>query len=125
MYTFDLLAKQADLRPDKVALVDPNTKREFTYAQFNERASRFAEFMRQEWQIRKGERVAILTPNGTDYFEVLYACAKLGAILVPLNWRLAVPELQGILADSSPRALIYDTAHAEAAKALAEASAPS
>jgi len=119
MYTFDLLAKQADLRPDKVALVDPNTKREFTYAQFNERASRFAEFMRQEWQIRKGERVAILTPNGTDYFEVLYACAKLGAILVPLNWRLAVPELQGILADSSPRALIYDTAHAEAAKALA------
>lgn len=119
MYTFDLLAKQADLRSDKVALVDPNTKRKFTYAQFNERASRFAEFMQQEWQIQKGERVAILTPNGTDYFEVLYACAKLGAILVPLNWRLAVPELQGILADSSPRALIYDTAHAEAAKALA------
>jgi fatty-acyl-CoA synthase len=119
MYTFDLLAKQADLRPDKIALVDPNTNREFTYAQFNERASRFAEFMRSEWKIQPGERVSILTPNGTDYFEVLYACAKLGAILVPLNWRLAVPELQNILDDSKPRALIYDTAHTETAKALA------
>ena len=85
MYTFDLLAKQADLRPNKVALVDPNTNREFTYAQFNERSSRFAEFMRSEWKIQEGERVSILTPNGTDYFEVLYACAKIGAILVPLN----------------------------------------
>ena len=119
MYTFDLLAKQADLRPNKIALVDPNTNRDFTYAQFNERASRFAEFMQTEWNIQKGERVAILTPNGTDYFEVLYACAKIGAILVPLNWRLAVPELQGILDDSKPRALIYDTAHTDAAKALA------
>lgn len=119
MYTFDLLAKQADLRPDKIALVDPNTNREFTYAQFNERASRFAEFMRSEWKIQPGERVSILTPNGTDYFEVLYACSKIGAILVPLNWRLAVPELQAILADSTPRALIYDTAHAETAKTIA------
>jgi fatty-acyl-CoA synthase len=118
MYTFDLLAKQADLRPDKIALVEPNTNREFTYAQFNERASRFAEFMRSEWKIQPGERVSILTPNGTDYFEVLYTCAKIGAILVPLNWRLAVPELQGILADSTPRALIYDTVHEQTAKAL-------
>ncbi len=118
MYTFDLLAKQADLRPDKIALVDPNTNREFSYAQFNERASRFAEFMRSEWNIQPGERVSILTPNGTDYFDVLYACSKIGAILVPLNWRLAVPELQAILADSTPRALIYDTAHAETAKTI-------
>jgi fatty-acyl-CoA synthase len=118
MFTFDLLAKQADLRPDKIALVDPNTNREFTYAQFNERASRFAEFMRSEWNIQPAERVSILTPNSTDYFEVLYACAKIGAILVPLNWRLAVPELKGILDDSRPRALVYDTAHAEAAHAL-------
>ena len=118
MYTFDLLAKQADLRPEKIALIDPNTNREFTYAQFNERASRFAEFMRSEWKIQPGERVSILTPNGTDYFEVLYACAKIGAILVPLNWRLAVPELQGILQDSRPRALIFDTAHTETTKQL-------
>jgi fatty-acyl-CoA synthase len=118
MYTFDLLAKQAELRPDKIALVDPNTNREFSYAQFNERASRFAEFMRSEWKIQPGERVSILTPNGTDYFEVLYACSKIGAILVPLNWRLALPELQAILVDSTPRALIYDTAHTETAQAL-------
>jgi fatty-acyl-CoA synthase len=118
MYTFDLLNKQADLRPEKIALVDPNMEREFTYAQFNERASRFAEFMRSEWKIQPGERVSVLTQNGTDYFEILYACAKIGAILVPLNWRLAVPELKSILEDSKPRALIYDTEQTEAAGAL-------
>jgi fatty-acyl-CoA synthase len=118
MYTFDWLAKQADLRPDKIALVDTNTGREFTYAQFDERASRFAEFMRREWKIQPGERVSILTPNGTDYFEVLYACAKIGAILVPLNWRLALPELQNILEDCTPGALIYDMGTKDATETL-------
>ncbi|MGH2524144.1 MAG: acyl-CoA synthetase, partial [Anaerolineales bacterium] len=120
MYTFDWLAKQAELRPDKIALVDTATGREFTYAQFNERASRFAAFMRDEWRIQSGERVAVLAHNGSDYFEMLYGCARLGAILVPLNWRLATPELQGILQDCTPRALIYDAAFAEAANVLGE-----
>lgn len=120
MYTFDWLAKQADLRPEKTALVDTATGREFTYAQFNERASRFAEFMQREWKIQPSQRVSILTPNGTDYFEALYACAKIGAILVPLNWRLAVPELQSILQDCTPRAFIYDVSTKEAAETLGE-----
>ena len=120
MYTFDWLAKQADLRPDKTALVDIATGREFTYAQFNERASRFAEFMRREWKVQPGERVSILTPNGTDYFEVLYACAKIGAVLVPLNWRLAVPELQSILEDCTPSAFIYEVSTKEAAETLGQ-----
>jgi len=120
MYTFDWLAKQAELRPDQIALMDAATGREFTYAQFNERASRFAQFMRDEWRIQPGDRVAVLAHNCSDYFEILYACGKIGAILVPLNWRLATPELQGILRDCTPRALIYDAAFAEAAGVLGE-----
>ncbi|MBE3559399.1 MAG: long-chain fatty acid--CoA ligase [Ktedonobacteraceae bacterium] len=120
MYTFDWLARQADLRPDKIALVDSASGREFTYAQFNARASRFAAFMRAEWHIQPGDRVAILTHNCSDYFEILYACGKIGALLVPLNWRLALPELQGILQDCTPRALIYDDTFVEVASALGE-----
>lgn len=118
MYTFDWLAKQADLRPDKVALVDAATGRRFTYPEFHLRASRFAEFLQNEWKVRPGERVAILAPNSSDYFEVLWGCAKAGAILVCLNWRLAVPELEFIMRDSTPVALIYDPAYAEQAAAL-------
>lgn len=120
MYTFDWLSKRAKLSPDKVALVDAATGRRWTYVQFNERASRFAEFLREEWGIDAGERIAILAPNSSDYFEVLYGCAKAGAILVCLNWRLALPELEFILHDASPRALIYDPEFAEAAHALRE-----
>lgn len=120
MYTFDWLAKRAELSPNKVALVDAATGRRWTYAQFNERASRFAEFLRDEWKIKEGERVAILAYNSSDYFEILYGCAKIGAILVCLNWRLALPELEIIVNDASPRALIYDREFAEAARYLKE-----
>jgi fatty-acyl-CoA synthase len=118
MFTFDWLAKRAELSPDKPALIDAASGRRFTYAQFHERASRLAEFLRDEWAIRPGERIAILAPNSTDYFEALYACAKVRAILVCLNWRLAVPELEAIVHDSTPRALIYDGQFAGAAHGL-------
>jgi fatty-acyl-CoA synthase len=118
MFTFDWLAKRAQLSPDRLALIDTATGRRFTYAHFHERASRLGEFLHDEWAIRPGDRVAILAPNSTDYFEVLYACAKTRAILVCLNWRLAVPELEAIAHDSAPRALIYDPQFAAAAHAL-------
>jgi fatty-acyl-CoA synthase len=120
MYTFDWLAKQADMRPDKIALIDAATDRRFTYAEFHGRASRFAEFLRDEWRIRPGERVALLANNSSDYFEILWGCAKAGAILVCLNWRLAVPELEETMRDSSPVALIYDLPFAGSAAALRE-----
>ena len=118
MYTFDWLAKQADFRPNKTALVDAATGRRYTYPEFHLRASRFAEFVRDEWGLAPGERIALLAHNSSDYFEILWGCAKAEALLVCLNWRLAVPELENIFRDSTPVALIYDPAFAEAAQAL-------
>ncbi len=120
MYTFDWLAKQADMRPDKVALVDATTERCFTYADFHLRASRFAEFLRDEWRIKPGDRIALLANNSSDYFEILWGCAKAGVILACLNWRLAVPELEFIMRDSTPVALIYDPPFAASAAGLQE-----
>jgi fatty-acyl-CoA synthase len=118
VFTFDWLAKQSELRPEKTALVDVASGRSFSYAEFHLRASRFAEFVQAEWRLQPGERVALLAPNSSDYFEILWGCAKAGVVLVCLNWRLAVPELEYIVQDSQPRALIFDTAFAAQAAQL-------
>ncbi|HET9712399.1 MAG TPA: AMP-binding protein, partial [Pyrinomonadaceae bacterium] len=59
-----------------------------------------------EHGFRVGHRLALLLPNETDYIELIYACAWLGVIVVPLNTRLAVSETDHILRDAKPRGLI-------------------
>ena len=59
---------------------------------------------------RAGDRLALLLPNETDYIEVIYACAWLGVIIVPLNTRLSSTEIDHILADAQPRGLIRHSA---------------
>jgi long-chain acyl-CoA synthetase len=59
-----------------------------------------------EHGFRAGDRLALLLPNETDYLELIYACAWLGVIIVPLNTRLSVTEIDHILSDANPRGLI-------------------
>src|SRR5213078_950085 len=68
--------------------------------------------------IVKGDRVALLAPNCAEYFELQFACGRLGAIMLPLNWRLTVPELTYILGDAGPKLLVHDKSFAQQAKAL-------
>ncbi|HEX6195709.1 MAG TPA: long-chain fatty acid--CoA ligase [Jiangellaceae bacterium] len=114
----DLTAKRAELNADKSALADVATGREFNYAELDQRASGAAVVFRDAWGVRPGDRVAVLAHNRTDTIELLFACAKLGAVLVPLNWRLSVPELKEIAADADPVGLVYDDPNAEAAGEL-------
>mgnify|MGYP005857155185 CR=1 FL=1 len=118
MYQFDWIKRHAERTRHKLALVDAHTGRRFTYAQFNERANRFASFLRDTLGIQRGDRVSILAQNSSDYFEVLFGCGKMGAILNTLNWRLAVPELEYIINDCTPRVLIYEPDFAGAVDAL-------
>ena len=69
--------------------------------------------------VGEGDRVAILTRNRIEFFEILFACAKLGAILVPLNWRMPPAELDGLIAEAGPALLFHGAAEAGAAAALA------
>jgi fatty-acyl-CoA synthase len=117
----DYLAKHARQFPTKTALVDLHTGRRISYAQLNERASRFAEFMRERWHIQPGDRVAVLAHSSSDYVEMLYGCGKLGAVMICLNWRLSVDEHKGVLADATPSALIWGEEFDAAGNALAEA----
>lgn len=106
MYVIDWLHKNALHAPDKVALVDVESGRHVTYQQFDERASRFAEYLSRELRLAPGARVAVLAHNSSDYFEMLYGCAKAGMVMVCLNWRLPAAELLPILADCTPDLLV-------------------
>ena len=114
---YDWTAHHAGMRGDKVAIVDLDTGVELTYAELDKRASQLAAWM-QSKGMAKGDRVAILAPNCPEIFETAFACAKIGAICLPLNWRLTVPELEYILNDSSPKLLISDVKFARESSEL-------
>jgi fatty-acyl-CoA synthase len=100
------ISKRAIIQPDKPFLTERN--KIYSNQQFNERVNKTAHAL-GHLGITKGERVAILMSNCSEFLEIFFACAKTGAIMVPLNFRLAVPELVYILNDSGPSALIYSS----------------
>src|SRR6185312_10363227 len=86
-----------------------------SYAAFAARIAAAAHGLATQCGIGKGDRVAILSLNRPDYLVLLYACARLGAMLVPMNWRLAAAEQRFILADAAPKVLVLEQAFAEVA----------
>jgi fatty-acyl-CoA synthase len=104
----DWLTFHADRTPEKLAMIDQHTGRQFTYGAMNERVGRLAAYLKQAWGVVPGDRVAILAKNCSEYFEFQFACVKLGAMMLPLNWRLAVPELLFILNDAEAKGIVYD-----------------
>ena len=117
----DWLVKQAQQFPDKTALVDLFSGRNVSYAQLNQRASRCAEFLRDQWELESGDRVAVLAHSSAEYVELLYACGKLGVVMVCLNWRLSVDELRGIVEDAQPAAIVFGIEFEQTGLVLAEA----
>jgi fatty-acyl-CoA synthase len=114
---YDWIAHHAGRRPTKLAIHDLQTSRKFTYADLDKRTDRLAGTL-AGLGIAKGDRIALLAPNCAEYFELQFATGRLGAIMLPLNWRLTVPELEYILGDSSPQLLIHDKSFAPQAAEL-------
>lgn len=100
-----LLSKRAELTPSREALVELASGRRFTYAELNERANRTANWL-TSLGIEKGDRLSILANNSVIFVDLLYACLKIGAIFVPLNWRLVAAELTYALNNCGSKLLI-------------------
>src|SRR6202040_2482109 len=111
----------AAFTPDKPAIVFEG--KVLSYAAFGARIEHTARALKAEFGVGRGDRVAILSLNRPDYLVLLYACARLGAVLVPLNWRLAATEQLFILSDASVKVLVLEAAFAEILPAL-ESSLP-
>ncbi len=88
------------------------------FARFWRRVERVTAHLQATWGVQPGERVAWLGFNHELQLVTLVACARLGAIFLPLNFRLAVPELQQVLHDAQPGLLVHDQPHADTARAL-------
>lgn len=103
-----LIDRNAAFAPEKTAIAFEG--RRLTYAAFAARIERTATALKRELGVDRGDRVAILSLNRPDYLVLLYACARLGAMLVPLNWRLAVAEQLFILSDAGAKVLVLEQA---------------
>lgn len=113
----DITARRALLAPNKTAFVDVINGSSVSYAQLEERACRAAGLLAARG-VGSGDRVAILCRNRVEFFELLFACAKLAAVLTPLNWRMPAAELRPLLSDARPRLLFYGVEDAEVAAEL-------
>src|SRR5437763_2678084 len=102
----DLIERNAEFTPDKAAIRFLSST--LSYAELAQRIAQAARALKSQLGIGRGDRVAILAANHPDVIVMLYACARLGAVLVPLNWRLAVPEQIYILTDASVKALVVE-----------------
>src|SRR5437764_14871250 len=89
--------------PELTALAANGTRS--TFREMHARVERIAAALTKHG-FKAGDRLAILLPNEPDYIELVYACAWLGVIAVPLNTRLSAKEIDGIFRDANPRGLI-------------------
>ena len=106
MNVYMTLRKALDFYPEKIAVIDG--KRSYTYRQIGKRVAGLARFLKSQG-IQTADRISILEVNSHKFLEVYYAVAGLGAILNPLNYRLAAREVAYILKDAGSRWLISST----------------
>jgi long-chain acyl-CoA synthetase len=113
----DVVREHAAARPDVVALRAGETAR--TYRELDERSSRLAQALLAAGAA-EGSRVAYLDRTAPEVVELLFAVAKIGAVLVPLNWRLATPELAAVVGDARPVVLVAGESYGDVAAELAD-----
>jgi fatty-acyl-CoA synthase len=111
LLTTDYLDRAVELYGDDIGVIAEDGT-EYTYAELGERINRLSNALR-EWGVEKGDRVALLSPNSHFFIETLYASMQLGALFVPLNYRLQSGEYEYLLDDAAPTVVIADAEYAE------------
>jgi len=115
------IGRRAQLTPDRVALIDTlNDNRSITYQAWSESVNRTARYLQERLEVRSGDRVAVLAHNCVEYLDIWFALGRIGAVLQNLNWRLTPRELETLIVDGAPTALIYGDAFASEVSELRE-----
>jgi len=112
-----MFKQRAVVSPKLEAYVEPSSGTRVNYQQMNERINQCASVL-LSLNVSKGDRVALLMPNSLEFCCLFYATAKIGAVAVPLNTRLAAAELEFIISDSGSSVLVYGDAFAETVAAI-------
>ncbi len=102
MTTFDWFSRWARYNPNKIAFEEFETKRKLSYLQINNLANYLSNWILSKFNLVKGDRIAVLAENQLEYVLLFAVAQKTGLILVPMNYRLAEPEIQYLLEQSKP-----------------------
>ena len=113
----DFLARPARLYPGKTAIVDGKLR--FTYGEYKERVNQLSNALLSRG-IGRGDRVCILSPNSHFFMESFYATSQIGAILVPLNYRLVPADHEFIINHAGVKAVLVDYEHTTMIDAIRE-----
>ncbi|MEL6638150.1 MAG: class I adenylate-forming enzyme family protein, partial [Bacteroidota bacterium] len=105
---FDWAAKWAVYAPDRIAFAESETQRTLSFGQLHRLGNRLAGHLNRAYGIERGDRIAILAENCLEYLLLFVAAQKTGAILVPLNYRLASAEIDFLLDNAAPRWLVVE-----------------
>ncbi|MFC1565692.1 AMP-binding protein [Candidatus Neomarinimicrobiota bacterium] len=116
---FDCLNKWSKYTPSRLFLHEYDRKIDWTYSDFNNRTISFSNYLEKTYNVKKGDRIAVYSKNRSEYVLILLACIKLGAIIVPLNFRLTPRELDVLITDADPTLFIYESDFEESVADLA------
>jgi fatty-acyl-CoA synthase len=116
----DWVASNAVLYGDAPALEDVETGTVRSWRQLDDRVGRVAGVLRGRFGVGRGDRVVVLAEGDPRIFELMFACMRLGAIMVPLNWRLSDEELATLCHDVEPTVVVHDGVWQATAVAMAD-----
>jgi len=106
----DWLSERAKLSGSKTAIIEAEKGHQWTFQEMNQRAINLADYLLLRG-VKAGDRVALFSSNDIAHFDYLFACTKIGAIFIPLNWRLRDTEIKQIVEDADPKLLAYSRIH--------------
>lgn len=101
-----VLQRASAMFPNRPAMLDGEVN--FTFVELGRRVNALVGALKEKG-VKQGDRVALLDVNSYRYAEIYYACAQAGLVLVPVNSRLAAPELAYILNDCGAKALFISS----------------
>ena len=107
---FDWIKTRSDFDIEKPAVIDPLKGTQWTYQQLNIRADHMAHYLTDKG-IQKGDVVGVFAPNDVALLDLLFACFKMGAVFLPINWRLNPKEIAAVVKDSELKILFYAEKH--------------
>ncbi|WP_440120605.1 class I adenylate-forming enzyme family protein [Tenacibaculum sp. Ill] len=111
------IAKWADYTPNKVALTSYDTNESYTYSSLDTYADKLVvKFTKMG--LEEGDRVAVLAEHGLAFIVLFVACQRMGVVLVPLNYRLSISELQRLVSDCTPSLFIYSKSFTDKVEGL-------
>jgi fatty-acyl-CoA synthase len=108
----DWLARWATWDAKRPALIDAARNRTWTWGELFAATNRLARLLGSSG-VSRGDRVAVLAGNDPGFIPLFFAVSRLGAVLVPINFRLAAREVDHIVADSAPAVFIHSSAYAK------------